>query len=281
MTAVTEGNGARTAARPRVRTQAMARRTKEEALATRDSLLDAAERVFARRGVTSTTLDEVAIEAGVTRGAVYWHFGGKDELFRAMCERAVLPLEQMLEQTALGRHRDPLGALAAVSVTALRNIARTPRTRAVLDILFHRCESGAERSEIETRAVQMERSNEQCTESVERLLQQAVSAGQLPSDTDVALAAFAVNAYFSGVVQQWVSQPSAYDLEAVAPALVGIMIAGLSAATPRRAQRASAAARRRAPAPRAGAGKPQTRGLRRAAAPAAGSRSRRAGSTRA
>ena len=260
----------------------MARRTKEEALATRDSLLDAAERVFGRRWVTRTTLDEVAAEAGVTRGAVYWHFRGKEELFRAMCDRAVLPLEQMLEQTARGRHQDPLGALAAVSVTALRNIARTPRTRAVLDILFHRCESGVEGTgDIDARALHMEASNEQCTASVGQLLRQAVRAGQLPPDTDVALAAYAVNAYFAGVVQQWVSQPRAYDLELVAPALVSLMIAGLGAAPPRRALRARAAGLRRAPARPAGAGTPQTRGPRRAASPAAGSRSRRAGSTRA
>lgn len=260
----------------------MARRTKEEALATRDSLLDAAERVFGRRGVTRTTLDEVAAEAGVTRGALYWHFRGKDELFRAMCDRAVLPLEQMLEQTARGRHSDPLGALAAVSVTALRNIARTPRTQAVLDILIHHCESGAGgANDIEARALSMEVSNEHCTASVGLLLRQAVAAGQLPADTDVALAAHAVNAYFAGVVQQWVSRPGAYDLELVAPALVGMMIAGLGAAPPRRAARTSAAQSRRAPARPAAAGMRRTRGPRPAAVPAAGSRSRRAGSTRA
>jgi TetR/AcrR family acrAB operon transcriptional repressor len=122
----------------------MARRTKAEALATRDGLLDAAERVFGRRGVARTTLDEIAAEAGVTRGALYWHFNGKEELFKAMCDRAVLPLERMLGESARARHADPLGALAAVSVAALRTIARTPRTRAVLDILFHRCEAGVD-----------------------------------------------------------------------------------------------------------------------------------------
>ena len=59
----------------------MARRTKEEALATRHALLDAAERVFGRRGVARTSLVEIAEEAGVTRGAVYWHF--KDKASRA------------------------------------------------------------------------------------------------------------------------------------------------------------------------------------------------------
>ena len=52
----------------------MARRTREEALATREQLLDAAEQVFRERGVGHASLAEVAYAAGVTRGAVYHHF---------------------------------------------------------------------------------------------------------------------------------------------------------------------------------------------------------------
>jgi TetR/AcrR family acrAB operon transcriptional repressor len=63
----------------------MVRRTKEEALATRAALLDAAEKVFRQHGVTRATLGAVASAAGVTRGALYWHFRDKDELFAALC----------------------------------------------------------------------------------------------------------------------------------------------------------------------------------------------------
>ena len=48
----------------------MARRTKEDALATRTALLDAAERVFLQRGVSRTSLADIAQAAGVTRGAL-------------------------------------------------------------------------------------------------------------------------------------------------------------------------------------------------------------------
>ena len=62
----------------------MARRTKEEALQTRNDLIDAAELVFELRGVAGASLQEVAETAGVTRGAVYWHFRDKVDLFNAM-----------------------------------------------------------------------------------------------------------------------------------------------------------------------------------------------------
>ena len=48
---------------------------------TRDLLLDAAEQVFGKRGFEGASLDEIADTAGYTRGAIYKHFGGKEELF--------------------------------------------------------------------------------------------------------------------------------------------------------------------------------------------------------
>ena len=52
----------------------MARRTKEDAEATRNKLLDAAAEVFFAKGVAGASLSEVAQAAGLTRGAIYWHF---------------------------------------------------------------------------------------------------------------------------------------------------------------------------------------------------------------
>lgn len=52
----------------------MVRRTKEEAQETRQQILEAAEKAFHARGVARTTLADIAKLAGVTRGAIYWHF---------------------------------------------------------------------------------------------------------------------------------------------------------------------------------------------------------------
>ena len=71
----------------------MVRRTKEEALATRHKLLDAAECLFQSQGVSRTSLQDIAVRAGATRGAVYWHFKDKADLFNAMMDRVTLPLE--------------------------------------------------------------------------------------------------------------------------------------------------------------------------------------------
>ena len=60
--------------------QDMPRKTKEEAQETRQRILDAAERVFQMQGVSRTSLAHIADAAGVTRGAIYWHFRNKADL---------------------------------------------------------------------------------------------------------------------------------------------------------------------------------------------------------
>src|SRR5437868_13491220 len=118
----------------------MARRTKEDAAATRELLLDAAEREFCERGASRTSLAEVASAAGVTRGAVYWHFRDKADLFAAMCERATLPLDAALERAARTGLPDPLGQLRSLGITALTRLATDARTQVVFEVIFQKSE---------------------------------------------------------------------------------------------------------------------------------------------
>ena len=79
----------------------MARKTKEDAELTRQSLIDAARQVFLAHGVSRTTMEHMAAQAGVTRGAVYWHFNNKLDLFQAMREQVFLPLIDRMDDTLL------------------------------------------------------------------------------------------------------------------------------------------------------------------------------------
>ena len=163
----------------------MVRRTKEAALATREALIDAAQRVFRREGVSRTSLAEIAAEAGVTRGAIYWHFRDKAELVDAMCERTVLPLDAAMSRLADAARNDPLGTARSLAVDALMQLARDGRTQAVFEILFHKCELVGELAE---RSAAQQSDRRQCLSSVEALLDLAAAKGQLPPDTDTRLA---------------------------------------------------------------------------------------------
>lgn len=71
----------------------MERAGRKKTLETRDRILDAAEDVFNESGYSNTTLNEIAEAAGVTRGAIYWHFKNKEDLFQAMCLRIRVPMD--------------------------------------------------------------------------------------------------------------------------------------------------------------------------------------------
>ncbi|MEA2475452.1 MAG: hypothetical protein QOE06_3367 [Thermoleophilaceae bacterium] len=63
----------------------------------RDELLTAALRVFARRGYREAGVDEIAAEAGYSKGALYWHFSGKEELLQTLLEERIdAPLRAMV-----------------------------------------------------------------------------------------------------------------------------------------------------------------------------------------
>ncbi|EOC58456.1 bacterial regulatory s, tetR family protein [Neisseria meningitidis NM90] len=63
------------------------RKTKTEALKTKEHLMLAALETFYRKGIARTSLNEIAQAAGVTRGALYWHFKNKEDLFDALFQR--------------------------------------------------------------------------------------------------------------------------------------------------------------------------------------------------
>jgi len=209
----------------------MARRTKTEAEVTRQKLLDAAAEVFREHGVAHSTLAEVAAAAGVTRGAVYWHFRDKAHLFDALCEREQLPMEAMLACAGEVRQKDPLRALRTLAVDGLMRLATNARTQAVFDVIFHKCEFAAEFASVAGRRHATDRG---CLANVERLLKQAVDTGQLSANTDTELAARCLNAYMVGLMHEWVQRPEAYDLAQAAPAMIDCVLAGLVEKPPMR-----------------------------------------------
>jgi TetR/AcrR family acrAB operon transcriptional repressor len=223
----------------------MARRTREAALATREQLLDAAERVFHSRGVGHTSLAEVADAAGVTRGAIYWHFRSKAELFKAMVERVEMPMDAALEELTGEPLDDPLGQARDLAVRALLHLASSERTRAVFDVVFLRCEYTEDLLAVQAQHLQ-ERAL--CIARCAGAFRQAVKTGQLPADTDVELAARGLYAYVGGLMRDACESPQEYDLAASAPPLIDLYFEGLRRNPPRLARRTA-----RAKAPLTGA----------------------------
>jgi TetR/AcrR family acrAB operon transcriptional repressor len=195
----------------------MARSTKEEALETRNRILDAAENVFHARGVARTSLADVAQAANVTRGAIYWHFRNKSDLFDAMCERVRLPMEAMVDANADAAEPDPLGQLRATCVFVLKEAMHNPQSRKVFDILFHKCEFVEADDPI---VMRQKESYLQGSEKIERILRNAMAREQLPKDLDVRLAGVMLHGAIDGFLNNWLFAPDSFNLGASAERLI-------------------------------------------------------------
>ena len=80
----------------------MARRTKEEAQQTRCHIMSTALNLFCSHGLAKTSLTDIARAADLTRGAIYWHFKNKDELFISLWQELCSPLAHQLDAVLLG-----------------------------------------------------------------------------------------------------------------------------------------------------------------------------------
>ena len=118
----------------------MPRRTKEEAAQTRALILKTAEKLFHARGVVQTSLQEIAAEAGVTRGAIYWHFRDKADLLWSIADHVFLPHEDLLDRLVAAESEDPLTLLREHTTASLNAIMNNPSRRRVFTILTQRCE---------------------------------------------------------------------------------------------------------------------------------------------
>ncbi|MFZ1180194.1 MAG: TetR family transcriptional regulator [Herbaspirillum sp.] len=205
----------------------MARSTKEEALETRARILDAAEQVFYERGVSHTSLADVAKAADVTRGAIYWHFRNKSDLFDAMCERVRLPMETMMEDNAAERVADPLGQFTEVGVYVLKQAVSDPRCRKVFDIIFNKCEFVDNDDPI---LVRQRECRMQGMLRMEQVLKNAIARGQLPAGINIHLACLMVHAMVSGLLTDWFFAQDSFDLEQEAEKLFTACIHALKTA---------------------------------------------------
>ena len=200
----------------------MARRTKEDADATRQALLDAAEDVFHEKGVGRASLAEIAQAAGATRGAIYWHFEDKVDLFNAMMDRVTLPLEAACRGEDVAR--DPLERVQGAIQRLLATVVEDAHTRRVFEIAMYRVEYVAELSGVRERhQAALKRFHAQLTGDL--ALAAAEQALDLPlPDADAALG---LQALFDGLLQAWILGGTPFDLQRVGAGAVSAYLRGL------------------------------------------------------
>lgn len=195
----------------------MARKTKQQAQETRQQILDAAVKTFSERGVSATSLTTIATAAGVTRGAIYWHFKNKVDLFNEVWEMSQAKINDLEKDYLAQFPDDPLRILRELLIYILTATVDDARRRALLEIIFHKCEFIGEMIPLYNARKMLYLEG---YDRIERVLNNSIQRGQLPTDLHTRRVAIVLRAYITGLMENWLFIPESFDLKGDAEVFV-------------------------------------------------------------
>lgn len=199
------------------------RRTKEEAAVTRATVLKAALSVFSTKGYAATTLDDVAKAAKVTRGAIYWHFKGKADLYNTLVEEMSARGASIVQQ-AVAEGGTLIDILRRVFINQCALIENDKEARAVMELALFK--TGLDPDLQAGREKQIEAGNALIA-GIANAMRMGVGQGILRFDMDPTDMARAFLAFENGAIQQWLASPKSYSLKKSAESFAEILIKGL------------------------------------------------------
>ncbi|MEM7111039.1 MAG: TetR family transcriptional regulator [Chloroflexota bacterium] len=200
------------------------KRTEQEAAQTKQTILDAALNIFSQKGYNATRLQDIASAAGVTRGAVYHHFGNKAGLFQELVESASQGGNTVIAE-AIAEGGSFVEICERILTRSFEMIAKDRKMRETMMLYLFKTDISSELSQFS------ETLREQAITAVQGLagfMQMGIGAGQLNADLDPEVAARAFLAYQNGVIQLWLTNPDAFSLEAQAAQLAKAFLYGFA-----------------------------------------------------
>lgn len=185
---------------------------------TRGRILRAASHVFARQGYNGATVDDVAAKAGLTKGAVYWHFTSKGELFLTLLEenmrRQHATLPAVVQRMA---GIEGLTAILNESFQACRNQRDWPR-------LLLEFSASTRDAAVLSRLREMYRIGNEIGTGATHIAQ---IEGRVSRDLDPRAVSLLFEALLRGLLMTWLVDPEAVDAEDLIPKLAQVLWQGL------------------------------------------------------
>ncbi len=194
----------------------MARKTKEEAEKTRQDILDAALKTFTQKGFVRSTLTDIAKEAGITRGAIYWHFKDKANLFQALSDdiesASGIRFEDIPWESFLS-----LDEVREFLLEYLLRFETDDRFRSFYEVVTYKTEYHEELEPVlEKERTKSRRVKKQLTAILQKLQEQ----GLMRKDLKPGHAAISTCAFMMGLIEVWLLDKSLFSMKDTAPALI-------------------------------------------------------------
>ena len=180
----------------------MARRTKQEAQETRENILSAALDIIYKKGYARTTFVDIAKEIKLTKGAVYWHFKNKPDMFLALGRQMEDKIETTLHDVFY--ETQTLDDFKQMLFKMILLIAQDEQLRKYYSIVFYRMEWTEELLSIKQFFDQQEEYMVQW--SVDILRQSQINK-EIPGDKAVGHLSLALSALVNGLIAYCISHP--------------------------------------------------------------------------
>ncbi|RAU16521.1 hypothetical protein DN062_17730 [Nitrincola tibetensis] len=203
----------------------MPRRTKQESEQTRSALLAKALELYADRGIEHVSLKEIAAQAGVTHGAVYWHFKNRDDLLFQIYHQIELPFEiQYIEQRQSAK-QNPLQALQDYLMGVIHLVTTSTSVQQGYRLFFTLPASPA----LASMAERLLEDREMVTSHLRYFLKQAKKHKLLQKKLSVILSAQSLSLVLFGLLDQSLVESDPKQYKAQAHNLIHIVMQGMAA----------------------------------------------------
>ena len=199
------------------------RRTADEALATRELILDTALAEFGASGFAGARLEDIAVAAGITRGAIYHHFESKEHLYRTLVEERSQGINT-LTQSIVEAGDDPLQTLRRLLVSLLSYAETDKDYRALLLMLTKTGMGSAERSIM----VQTKAGRRAFVEHLTGLYSAGIRIGVFRPDLQPEVAALTTVGFLNGLGLLWIQDPAWFSIKDQAENLADAHIQGVT-----------------------------------------------------
>jgi AcrR family transcriptional regulator len=199
------------------------RRTKEEAAVTRATVLKAALSVFSAKGYAAATLDDVGAAAKVTRGAIYWHFKSKADLYNTLVEELSARGASVV-QAAVAEGGTLIDILRRVFVRQCALIEEDKEARAVMELALFKTGLNPE---LQAARKKQQEAGTALVQGIASAMEQGIAQGVLRDDLNPTDMARAFLAFENGAIQMWLAAPKSFSLKKGAESFADILIAGL------------------------------------------------------
>lgn len=195
------------------------RRTREEAEQTRKDILNAALTVFSQKGYTATRLEDVAKSAGVTRGAIYHHYGSKEDLYSALIEEA-----NQVGNTAIERAVNEGGSFIEVVTRILvYSFGLLEEDRRFSEVMALQLTT----PDVEVLSKRRYDEARELVTSISEFFKVIIEQGELREDLDAMVAARAFLGYQYGLTSLWFFNRDAFSIKNSAVELAEVFVRGI------------------------------------------------------